>query len=117
MKSNKKSASKKSHSVRIPSQLDIRGKEWTVHYKWGLRNDKGELCDGLCVPSERKIFLAHGLGKDKEQIFFHEYIHAVMAEVGLYHTRLDPDIEETICHNLSVELISSYILRKRPTRK
>jgi len=74
----------------------------------------GKPVDGYIDPASKTIFITHGLSKDdKEEIFFHEFFHAVMAEVGLYHTSLNSDVEETICHNASVELRKNFCFRKK----
>lgn len=116
MKSTKKVQAKTKGGGRVPKELDVRGQRWQVHYKWGLRDEDGELCDGLCDAKNRKIWLSHGLGDDKFEIFMHEYVHAILAEVGLYHTSLTKDQEEAICHNVGADIVKQFILRKRPQK-
>lgn len=102
--------------MRVPKEIFIKGNLWKIEYKWRLSQD-GKLCDGLTDISNRVIYLSHGLGEEKFSIFLHEYCHAIMAEVGLYHTKLDEATEEIICHNLSEELVKSFIFRKKRRAK
>lgn len=101
---------------RVPKEIYILGKKWQVVHKWRLE-DEGVMCDGLADVESRTIYLCHGLGNSKFQIFLHEFIHAVLAEAGVYHAGLSEEVEEIISHNLSKELESAFIFRNRPNKK
>jgi hypothetical protein len=69
--------------MRIPSEILVKGKRWTIGYKWGL-TDGHDLVDGLCNLSDRTIFIRRELKKEEKwPIFLHELIHAILFEAHL----------------------------------
>lgn len=97
--------------MKIPASIKIKNNVWKVVYKWNIKNDQGEMLDGLCDPMKKIIYLAHGLSKaDAEDSFLHEYLHAVQFEFGLHHT-LSDDMQESIAHNFADQLRQNFSLR------
>lgn len=70
--------------MKIPKTLSIKGKEWTVEYKWSLKDSDGNKASGLCDLNKRIIYIDRLLAKDdKLWVFWHEYKHARLYESGL----------------------------------
>lgn len=101
--------------MRIPQSLEIKGKKWTVEYKWNLRDEDGKAMDGLCLTKEKKIQIDRSLSKeDKWDTFLHELTHAQLFEA---HLDLPLEVEEIICE-ANVDLLKTHFnLRwKRKTK-
>ena len=74
--------------MKIPKSFRLKGKKWTVEYKWNLtdREDDGFKikCDGLCVYQTRTIFIEHSMPRvDKWPVFLHELVHAILFEAHI----------------------------------
>jgi hypothetical protein len=98
--------------VKIPSEVLVKGKLWTVEYKWGLR-DGGEIVDGLCQYGPRKILIRRELKKeDKPAVFLHELIHAILFESHLNEDGgLDGFAEEVVCSSIADVILTLFHLR------
>jgi hypothetical protein len=98
--------------MNIPKSFHIKGKLWTVEYKWGLR-DEGDLVDGLCVFTDRTIYLRRELLKEeKPMAFLHELIHAVLYECHLHQAGgLSDESEEIICDGVADVLTTLFTMR------
>ena len=100
--------------MNIPSTFYIKGKLWTVEYKWGLRGDDEVLLDGQCVTENRTIQIDRGIPKrDKWLVFLHEFIHAVLHESHV--SGLDGSagefLEEIICESVANVLNDCFTIR------
>ncbi len=86
--------------MKIPKTLDIKGKEWTVQYKWGLRLG-GELVSGYIDENKRIIWMRRELTEEEKVYpFWHEYMHAMLWEsgiIGQVGTGLSDLAEEIVC--------------------
>lgn len=89
--------------MKIPKTIKIKGKPWSIEYKWRLHDETHGLCDGLCDPSTRTIFLDRLLPKeDKPTVFLHELIHAILHEAHLHEAGgVDGFVEEAICSSVA----------------
>ena len=86
--------------MRIPKEFYLKGKHWTVEYKWNLRASDGEKMDGLCIVTERVIQLDRAMPREEKwPVFLHELVHAIIFEAHI--SGLDGEagefIEEVIC--------------------
>lgn len=96
--------------MRIPKSVVIKGQEWTIEYKWNLRDD-GALVDGLCVYSERKIIIRRELSKEeKPMVFLHEINHAILFESHV-EPLLSRDVEEVICDSMAKVYLDLFKMR------
>ena len=109
--------------MRIPKEFIIKGKLWSVEYKWNLTDkDPGgppQRMDGLCVVSRRVIQLDRALPKEEKwPVFLHEYVHAVLFEAHI--SGLDGPagdyIEEVICEALADAFVTSFHVRWKRKR-
>lgn len=99
--------------MKIPKTIQVVNKEWRVEYKWNLRYD-GHKCDGLCCHETRTIFIDRSLSKqEKEETFLHEYLHAIIAELGIKRKSLPIVLEELLVESLSQEIYEKFKLRLR----
>lgn len=101
--------------MKLPKSILIKGKEWKIEYKWGLRSGS-DLVDGLCDPNIRTIFIRRELLVcEKPAVFFHELVHAVLFEAHLSYNDgwVDGLIEEVICDSVSSALLENFKIRKR----
>ena len=101
--------------MKIPKEVTIKGKLWTIEYQWGLKSGN-EIIDGLCDPNTRTILIRRELTKEeKPAIFLHEFIHAVFFEAHLsYNDGWVPDIiEEVMCDAIQSSLLDSFNLRSK----
>lgn len=98
--------------MKIKKTFLIKGKEWSVDYKWGLRQD-GDLLDGLCTFPDRLITLRRELSADeKASAFLHELIHAVLFEAHISSPGSMPEvIEEVVCDSVAATLLELFELR------
>lgn len=88
----------------FPLKFYIQGAVWKVKFKAILKDEADEACRGLTDPQKKIIYLERSLkGKELEWIFWHEYMHAVLAESGVVGNTggLDTLVEEIICDNLA----------------
>jgi Zn-dependent peptidase ImmA (M78 family) len=87
--------------MKIPNSLHVKGRKYSVRYKWNLRDDNGHPCDGLCDREKKIIYLDHSLkGDKKDRAFVHELLHALFTELNISGTILNEDNEEHIVANL-----------------
>ena len=90
----------------------VKGKRWKISHKWNLKDDHGILCDGLCEPKLKTVYLDRSLSKaDKESALLHEVFHAVIYEVGLHQSSLTLDVEEMLVENLSLFVLETFNVR------
>jgi hypothetical protein len=99
--------------MRIPRRMLIKGEVWKVCYRKNLKLD-GEDCTGLCDAEKRIIYLKkHTKDYDLSDIFFHEYLHAVMHEL---HIDMNGDVEEIIVEGMSKCIMDAFELTTRRKR-
>lgn len=102
--------------MKIPKKVVIEGKEWSVERKWRIVDD-GVECDGLCSPTDKKLFVLHGLEEDESYYtFIHEFIHAVLDEKGFHLFGISNEVEELICHGIAKELLNNFKLSTKTRR-
>lgn len=97
--------------MRIPKHIMIKGEKWVTKYKWNLKNDKGDLLDGMCCLDTRTIFLDRSLPKEERpQVYLHEIIHALLYELHM-HLIVNDDTNELLSENLSQFIMKHFSLR------
>lgn len=70
--------------MKIPKLLLIKGHEWSVEYKWSLKDDDGERVLGLCDKENRTIYLDKLISKEEKwEVFHHEVGHAIVFEAHM----------------------------------
>lgn len=105
--------------MRIPKKFKIKGKEWTVEYRWNLF-DQGVKCDGLCEAKDRTVIIDRSIPREEKwPVFLHEYCHAVIFEAHI--AGLDGDagelLEEIICEAFATSLDDCFNMRWKRTSK
>ena len=90
--------------LRIPERVRIGPQTYTVHVV-PVPNQPAAL--GWCNPATCEMWVAPAPTKRMEQIFVHEILHAIAAEVGLEIddetiTPLEHGLYEFICDNPEV---------------
>jgi hypothetical protein len=90
--------------MKIPKELVVRGFKWKVFV---VHNVDCKYLDepdmGCCVPKKREIYLSADIDlESREEVFFHEWGHAVIFESGLLH--MDDPMEDAIVDNFAKEL-------------
>jgi uncharacterized protein YjaZ len=94
----------------IKKKYCIKGEIWRVVWKKSVRLDF-EPCYGLCDYEKRIIYLEKGMSRRQEnQIFLHEFIHAVMFEL---HLELGTIVDEAIAEGLSQAILGHFKLERR----
>lgn len=90
--------------MKIPKSIDIKGKTWTVQYKWGLRLN-GELVSGYIDSDKRIIWMRRELTEEEKVYpFWHELFHAILWESGVtgqVGTGLTDLAEEIVCDSFA----------------
>ena len=94
--------------MRIPKKFLIRGKTWQVMLVDTLKDFGNTPIDGLCDSHSRTIYIDAGLGRRKTEVFFHEFIHAVLAEYGFQVVEIPGPVEEMICNIIAIELVERF---------
>jgi hypothetical protein len=104
--------------MTLPKQFHVKGKLWRLEYKWRLVNDDGVLCDGLCVPATRMIYIDRLVEKDRKPgVFLHELNHAILFESHLGEMGgVDGFQEEVICASISDVYTSLFTLKLRKAK-
>lgn len=105
-----------SQTFKIPSRVVIKGKVWSVDYKWRLVNDKGEECNGLVEWVEKCIYLDRAASReDKCQALLHEIIHIILDEYNLHEEGGigSTFAEESICAGVARTLLETFKLTFR----
>lgn len=101
--------------MKIKKEFLIKGKQWKVEYRWGLRDESGHLCEGICDFESRTIFLRREISiEDKWLAFLHELIHATLREshvTGSSDGAIDLVNEGIICEAFSDVLNSLFKFR------
>ncbi len=98
--------------MKIPKSIPILSKKWQIKYKWGLRDDNGHPCDGLCDREKKIIWLDHSLkGDKKDRAFYHELMHGLLDELKISGTLLNEDTEEMLVLNLKEFTFDKFNLR------
>lgn len=101
--------------MKIPKQFSLKGKTWTVEYKWNLTDsDDGEKMDGLCLMGRRVIQLERAMPREEKwPVFLHELTHAILFEAHI--SGLDGPsgsvIEEVICEAVANGLNDLFHIR------
>lgn len=91
----------------IPKKIKIRGFWWNIivvdprECKWLDYENEVTMTLGTCVQAERIIYI-NKLAKHHDEVFLHEWGHAVLYEVGLQE--ISPAIEEVITENFAKEI-------------
>lgn len=104
--------------MKIRKHFSIKGKEWSLEYKWSLKAPDGDKVRGLCDFTTRTIYLDRLMPQDeKEEVFIHELIHAALFEAHLNEgSGLGGETEEIVCDAVSDLLTTLFTLRwKRQT--
>jgi len=100
--------------VRIPSKLVIKGKIWSVSYKWNLRDTYEEeqpKCEGLTVWDERTIYLERSSSReDNFKTLIGEITHILLDELQVTQI-ISKDATEIICHGVMESLPDIYIMK------
>ena len=88
---------------RIPSTLKIKGKTYKVKLVKDLKDDGVEVL-GLHDHENQVISInSCTKGRERRQVFFHEYFHAYIYECGL-REGIDSQMEEVIVDALAQSL-------------
>ncbi len=87
--------------MKIPKEIKISGSTWKI------KREKNPQLDGLVVsavtyPVTRTIVICTSLtGEELVHTFFHEFNHAVMAELGMHNCNIVNEVEEIIVDNFA----------------
>lgn len=109
--------------MKIPKQFYLKGKKWTVGYKWNLtdKDDDGPAIkvDGLCDSEKRQIWIERSIPRvDKWPVFLHELVHAILFEAHI--SGLDGPagdmLEEVICEAVAYGLDDLFNIRWKRQR-
>jgi len=96
--------------MKIPSKIDIKGSSYRIFLI--KKEEMPDNAAGLCNTQKKAIALSNDLkGKQLEQIFLHELIHAVTEEVGLTQASISDDAFEIISEAISTFIIDRFDLR------
>lgn len=104
--------------MKIPKDLMIKGHQWSVEYKWSLKDDEGERVLGLCDKSSRIIYIDRLLARDEKwEVFHHEVGHAIVFEAHMNEDGgVEGIVEEAIVSAFQDFYTNNFILRwKRKT--
>lgn len=70
--------------MKIPKTFQVKGKTWSVEYKWKLSDPEFGPCHGLCDPDKRIIYIDRlQPQEEKVKTFIHELGHAILFESHL----------------------------------
>lgn len=100
--------------MKIPSKLTIKGKVWTIAYKWRLHDKKLGACDALVDFDKATIYLDRSLSReDKFVALLHEIFHIALAEYHLRETGgiADDFAEEVICSGIPSILLELFTMK------
>lgn len=106
--------------MKIPKFFFIRDTKWKVKKKKKLVHEDGDVCYGLTDPVAKVVWLESSLtGKQLENIFWHEYTHAIIAEAGVSQTTngVPPLAEELICEYMAQAITKSMNIKFKRNRK
>jgi len=93
--------------MKIKKEFLIKGKLWQVEYKWGLRHEDGQLCDGLCDRANRIIWLRREASpEEKWQTFLHEVNHAIISEC---HIATDGDLKNELIEEIFCDAVADVM--------
>jgi hypothetical protein len=102
--------------MKIPSKIVIKGKIWSVGYKWRLHDEKLGFCDGLADWVERTIWLDRSLPREEKlRVLLHEIIHIILDEYHMHETGgiKETFAEEVVCAGVSQTLLDIFNLKFR----
>lgn len=105
--------------MKIPSKLTIKGKVWSIAYKWRLHDKKLGACDALVDFESNTIYLDRSLAKeDKFQALLHEIFHIAIQEFHLRETGgiADDFAEEIICSGIPSILTELFTIKFRDNK-
>lgn len=94
--------------MKIPNSVIIKGKKWKVRLTKDLRDEDGEIVNGLTDTETRLIQVNSELkGQFLQFIFFHELTHAILKESHLSGNDggLETIVEEVICDSVADALV------------
>jgi hypothetical protein len=96
--------------MKIPKRLNIKGSEYRIGVVDRSKVQRG--CLGTCDHEDKEIKLSNELTGDKlTQVFIHELMHAVQAEVGLLQAQVSDDVFEILCESFASFLASKFEIR------
>lgn len=97
--------------MKIRKEFYIKGKLWSVEYRWGLRAK--EKCSGLCDFENRIIYLERSDSKEEKwSTFIHEITHAALYEAHINPSSgLSTESEEIVCDAMEDLLTSLFTFR------
>lgn len=75
----------------------------------------GENFDGAFSPIDQKIFMDRGLKRDayRDEVLYHERLHAVWDRLGLGGTDISMDLQEIIVEAFSTYTFETYTLKEK----
>lgn len=100
--------------MKIPSKIIIKGKIWSVAYKWRLQDADLGVCNALTDWTEKTIYLDRLLSREDKQLYLlHEIIHIILDEYHLHETGgiKDSFAEEVICAGISKTLLEMFNIK------
>jgi len=99
--------------MNLKKTFPVKGKLWTLEYKWRLTDDDGNPVDGLCDPANRIIYIDRLLPKEQKfSTFIHELFHATFHEAHLGEDGgIDGFAEEVVCSSATDTVLTLFNLR------
>jgi hypothetical protein len=100
-------------SFHLKSSIKIKGYRYKIILKKFLKDDDGNLCDGLHDHEKKVIYLRRDLkGEGMRKTFLHEFFHAYIFECNI-REGLDSQLEEVIVETLSQATDDHFELKWR----
>lgn len=103
---------------KIKNKFNIKGKAWTVAYKWNLHDPEHGHCHGVCDPTTRTIYLNRlDDAETKWRAFTHELVHAIHFECHATEAGgVDGFLGEVLAEGITDVLLDLFDLKwKRQT--
>lgn len=95
--------------MKLPNSFNIKGVDYPIKFKWNLRNENGEACDGYVDRDKKIIFIDHSVKKtDRKRVFVHELLHCLMLEINISGNILTHETEEFLISNIEDFLFSKF---------
>lgn len=97
----------------MDDKISIKGQEYKIIFEDNPRVDGSDAL-GYCNCEDYIICIKSGLPRQLEmQVFLHECFHALVYELGLYHTSLSDDIEHIIVDQFSEFITKNFNVRHK----
>lgn len=90
--------------------MRIKGEKWKIRQKFSLKDEKGDLCFGLCDYNSKTIYLEQDQSRGEMlDTLVHETLHAIIHELEM---DLGP-LDEPLVRGITKELLRNFTIKPK----